>query len=484
MHLGVRRDTGAASATAGAGRPGSPARRLLHRAVALVGVPFFLVACTLTYYGQLHRDQTGDAAGTIYVAVALVRDQTIFLDDYLPYIQARFGEKPFMLTTGADGHVANAPPLAASLLAVPAVAAFTLAGVDASDLEAWEEAAMLTAALSGAATVALLFVLLTRLTTRPRAALVASLYAWGTLAWGVNGQALWQHGGAALALVAGLLLLVDRRYVLAGTALALMVAFRLSTPPILLCLLPLLGAAPGRWLRIGLGAAPVALGLALYNRIAFSSAVEQGYGNAHVTSSATPRGAGSIVEGAATLLVSPGRGLLVYSPILLFAALGAVRGFRTPLYRWCALAALVYPFVIGNLDQWSGNECFGARKLAESLPLYAVLLVPALDTVLGSRALTRVFALAAVWSVGVQLLGASMWPPPTWFGEHDILGGAGVWWHPFDNELVAMLQEPHVVPRLLAMAGLLAAGLLAGLATARWWPWRPRGAQAVAAPAA
>lgn len=472
------------SRDAAGGRDGASHRivRLLHRGLALVGVPFFLVACTLTYYGQLHRTQAGDAAGTIYAAVAIVRDGTVFLDDYLPYLQQRFGEKPYMLASGADGHVVNGPPLGASLLAVPLVAVFTLAGTDAGDVEAWNEAAMLTAAVTGAATVAVLFVLLTRLTTRRRAAVIASVYAWGTLAWGINAQSLWQHGPAALALAVGLLMLVDRRYVLAGTALALMVAFRFSTPPLFLLLLPLLGIRPGRWIRFGLGALPVAGGLALYNHIAFSSATDQGYGSGHVTTSATPHGLSPILEAAATLVASPGRGLLVFSPVLLLAFVGAVRGFRTPIYRWSALAAFTYPFVIGNLDQWSGNECFGPRKLAESLPLWAVLIVPAVDVVVRRRALRRLVGVAIAWSVGVQLLGAAMWPPPTWFGDHDVVYGVGVWWHPFDNELVAMLQEPHVAPRLLAMAGLLVGSIAAGLAyaqlvTRRAPASRPPGAQ-------
>src|SRR4029077_13430934 len=40
-------------------------------ALARVGVVFLLVACTITYYGQLHRTQSGDVYGTIYTAVAL-----------------------------------------------------------------------------------------------------------------------------------------------------------------------------------------------------------------------------------------------------------------------------------------------------------------------------------------------------------------------------------------------------------------------------
>ena len=71
---------------------------------------------------------------------------------------------------------------------------------------------MLTAALTAAATVATMFVLLGHLTTRPRAVILTSAYAWGTLQWGISGQALWEHTGASLALTVALLALVTRRF--------------------------------------------------------------------------------------------------------------------------------------------------------------------------------------------------------------------------------------------------------------------------------
>src|SRR5262249_8970269 len=150
-------------------------------------------------------------------------------------------------------------PTASSVLAIPVVAAFTAGGARGEDWNAWMEASMLTGALTSAASVAVLFVLLTRLTTRRRAALIAGTYAWGTRAWGVSGQALRQHGGAALALTVALLALLDRRFVLAGLAITAMAAFRLTTPVMAVFLLPLIGNRPRDWLRFLLAATPLPL---------------------------------------------------------------------------------------------------------------------------------------------------------------------------------------------------------------------------------
>jgi hypothetical protein len=453
------RTSAAASDTGPTRGLGNRVRALAYSGLAQAGVLFFLVACTFTYYGQLHRKQSGDVFGTIYTAVAIVEHQTIWLDRYMPYIENRAGEDPYMVRTGPGGHDVTTTPTASSVLALPVVAAFELAGARGEDWNAWMEASMLTAALTTAASVAVLFVLLTRLTTRRRAALIAATYAWGTLAWGVSGQALWQHGGAALALCVALLALVDRRFLLAGAAVTAMAAFRLTTPVMALFLLPLVGRRPRDWLRFALGALPFPLALLAYNTVAFGSPLEQGYGSSRITSSLQVH-VGRILEGISGLLVSPGRGLFLYSPVLLFAIYGAIRGRREWLYRSCAAAFVAYVVVVANVSQWWGGECFGARKLAEALPLLAVLLVPAVDSIVGTRRLRLYLALLAV-SVFVELLSAAAWPPGDWFGQHDLLAFS-TWWSPVDNEIVAMLRASGTPSNLGLMALISLAGLAAG----------------------
>jgi hypothetical protein len=369
-----------------------------------------------------------------------------------------------MLTTSSSGHVVTATPTASSVLALPAVALFAAAGVGPGDFGAWLEAGMLTAALAAAATVALLFVLLTRLTTRPRALLISATYAWGTLAWGVNGQALWQHGGVALALTVGLLALVDRRLVVAGAALTAMAAFRLTTPFIAICLLPLVGRRPRDWGRFLLGALPLPLLLAAYNVAAFGSPLKQGYGSGHLKASLQI--SSRVFDGLAGLLVSPGRGIFVYSPVLLFALVGAVRGRREGIYRCCAVAIVLYALVSANLEQWWGGESFGARKFGDILPLFALLLVPAVD-VLARPLWRRVFVAALAWSVLVELMAAAAWPDH-WFDTHD-LTKYSTWWKPWDNEVFDMLTSGSTWPKVALMVLIATGGLI--VAAVAQWTW-------------
>ncbi len=161
----------------------------------------------------------------------------------------------------------------------------------------------------------------------------------------------------------------------------------------------------------------------------------------------------------------------MYSPVLVFAVVGAVKGFRTPLYRWTALAALAYVLAMGRYAFWWGGESFGPRLLTDALPLLSLLLVPALEAIVRRQWLRWAFGLTLAWSVAVQALGAAAWPPSAWYDVRD-LTDRSIWWSPTSNELVAMLQKLDVLTRIGELSLTLAAGF--ALAVLAAWLVRDR----------
>ncbi len=145
--------------------------------------------------------------------------------------------------------------------------------------------------------------------------------------------------------------------------------------------------------------------------------------------------------------------------MLLFAIAGAVIGRRIAVVRWCALAAAAYILVFARYSVWWGGQSFGYRLLAETLPLLAVLLVPALDRIAGTR-WRLLFAAALAWSIAVELLAVAT-PTHTWFDTHNSLT-FGVWWHPFDNEIVTLATSPAMPQHLAEMSAIIAIGVLLG----------------------
>jgi hypothetical protein len=158
-----------------------------------------------------------------------------------------------------------------------------------------------------------------------------------------------------------------------------------------------------------IGVAP----LALYDLVAFGNVLEQGYG---AKAFATP-----LAEGLYGVLASPSRGLLLYSPFLLFAVPAFVRAWRertavAVLVRWLGVATLALIVVYASYAEWWGGRVFGARFLTDALPAVFLALGLAVPT---SRFARGAFAVAAGWALLLYSAGAVAYAQTP--------GGGGVW---------------------------------------------------------
>jgi len=78
-------------------------------------------------------------------------------------------------------------------------------------------------------------------------------------------------------------------------------------------------------------------------------------------------------------LLSPGRGLLVYSPLLILGALGMAMSIRRlvqkPLFLFTAGWFLMHLLVISRPYRWYGGHCYGSRFFTELFPGILVLIL-------------------------------------------------------------------------------------------------------------
>ena len=121
--------------------------------------------------------------------------------------------------------------------------------------------------------------------------------------------------------------------------------------------------------------------------------------------------------GAAGLLFSPSRGMLIYSPILVAAFAGAVLVWRDARYRemrWLTLAVIALWTPAFLWFDWWGGWAYGYRPLVDSVPLLAVLCLPALASLFDRPVWRAVFVPLLAWSVLVQGLGAFAYSPWGW----------------------------------------------------------------------
>lgn len=310
----------------------------------------------------------------------------------------------------------------AGLTAVPTVAALRAVWPDLRyRTGALWYAAKATAAACVAASAVLVLACAAQWLPPRQALAIALAYGLGTCVWSTSSQTLWQHGPTEMFLMLGVAAWLWAAETdawlpaaLAGLALAAATWCRPTSVLVLACLG--LGALVWRrrlFVPLAAAAAPLGLALAWYNYQAFGAPWR--FGQTAITNVAqfkTGSAAiwqGTMLHGALGLMFSPSRGLLIFSPFVVFAVWGAVRAHRRAKWQawrplaWSVLAVWLVEF---NHFDWWGGWSYGYRHIVDTLPLVCLLLVPVAHELFASRGRRRVFAALAAWSVAVQALGA------------------------------------------------------------------------------
>ncbi len=367
-----------------------------------------------------------DSQPTKFAARALVRDHTLDLDRVVAF-QPAYAERPGF-ARARDGHYRSAYPIVPAIIA--AGPAWVLARVGRLDLDAPAAPAIiakLTASLLVALAIVFAYAMARRRTSMGAAILVAVAFGFGTNIW-LAGQTLGGHETVAFAMTGALVCLTGPGVAPAGwrawvgaAMLALAGAARAQLAPaiaVLLLWLVVRGSGRRRWIPVaivGLAAAIVtALNIAWFGHpLGDIPRLEALHSVVHATS-------GTFTmpwAGAAGLLVSPSRGLLVFSPIVLvcLAGLGPAfrEGWRGPL-AWCLAAATAEFFFYASYTVWWAGHSYGPRYCLDLVPLLIPLAAAGIPA-MTRRAFTRRMALAALaWSIGVAAAGAFAYPAEQW----------------------------------------------------------------------
>lgn len=231
----------------------------------------------------------------------------------------------------------------------------------------------------------------------------ALIFGLGTSVYSTS-QALWQHPVAVLFLVLALDALdtvvsaapaARRAAVVAGVCLALAAASRPAAIPMCATLFVfLLIHARADAVRIVAAAAVPAIGLASYNAAFFGAPWRFG------PLGASGRFLGAFPESVAGLVISPARGLLVFTPIAIVCFLALASRVRvSSMARGVMGAACVHLLFISLWNEWHGGESFGPRLLTDLLPALCFYLPEGLSA--WPKAGTALGAL----SIAIQFLG-------------------------------------------------------------------------------
>jgi hypothetical protein len=258
-----------------------------------------------------------DSIAAAWPAWALVHHGTLHLEHV-----AHLPINPWFMR-GAHGHLVSSRMPGVSLISVPMQVVFGWTRLDPM------APSVATASVVAAAAAANMTLVLRRI-SNARVALVGGLVlAAGTCLWTVAGAELWAHGPDALWLSAILLAVTRSRFWLAGFFGTAAVLTRPHLVVAIMCIG--LAVAIGRrtvrpLIAVGLPAAMGLVGVIAYNWYLFGTATLSA-GSYSYAGTTVIRGTGSTFgsslhawsDSAAGMLVSPSRGLLAYTPIVLVA---------------------------------------------------------------------------------------------------------------------------------------------------------------------
>jgi hypothetical protein len=388
---------------------------------------------------------SGDSVWTVFGAESLLTQGNLDLDEYMGVMQ----QKNFYWVEQVNGHYYSRFPIGPQLLAVPFVyvtdkafrVMFWLApglenkliGTASVPLEHitvtsiyWRVELLIASAQIA---LAALFIFLTarRELTRNQALLVTFVFAFCTSAWSVGSRSAGQHGASMLALALALyLLMIGTRNEKAVRYMALPLAFSYvirptNAIPILFLSLYVLMAHRKQFFAYFLWSLPISISFIAYN-LAVYYAPFSNYYSAGRQLGSNP----DVLEAAVGTIVSPARGLFIFSPILFCAVYGffwKIRQRKVGTLDGCMLAIFVSHWaVLSSFGDWWGGHSYGPRYWSDLTPLMVYYMVPFVQAMYESAGFKRMtlltaFIVLAAMSLFVHARGATSLATWAWNRE-------------------------------------------------------------------
>ncbi len=366
-----------------------------------------------------------DTCPVVPTAVTLLTEGNTNLDEFVrrdswwldPGLQTN--GRPYFLESHAN-HLYSAYPSGMVSFALPVVAISKLMGGRIEEPIVQERLEKLTASAVAAVSLGIFF-LIVLLLVPPIPALVTTwILAVSSGMFSTVGQNLWQHDGVIIGSLLVLLLEfrgTGRRSTLVqGLICGMMPAFRVIAVAFLVPM--------GIWvlLRSPRRGALMACG-ALFGYLPWMGYYWSVYGSPFGPSVGQMSGvlwSAEVLTPIAGVLVSPGRGLLVYQPWIVLALLLGFTAVRHGIHKgprgwWmvCLGAVALQVGIVSAWRCWWGGSCWGSRLVIETVPFCALLCARPIAWLIASRrGRAVVFGLALLGILGqvpAVYLGSFRW---------------------------------------------------------------------------
>jgi hypothetical protein len=387
---------------------------LLKRSTPLIGL-FIFLGCLFVYLANGRSIVVNDTFPNSLLALSWIRNNTLNFDAFREvYITE---ELPWFFVEAPNGHLTSTYPIGTAIVTFPLYLLLalylkllnflqtgifdfsaSLPAITDPDFHKYRHGFQkLVAAIATALSVALFYLSLRLKFDNFTSLITTFIFAFATTTWVISSQGLWQHTASNLVLTGLILCLlkINRTEGTPKTSLLLVAGFFCGLLPGIRPTSALFSLAAIAYvasvyrkemifLSLGLPAAGLQLGWNFYY-FGFGNLIG-GYSKQFST------GHSSYIftfqyfkEAFWGLLLSPSRGILIFSPILLLATVGAYQLFRRmsgkdeKLFACLTVACLILFIHYCFYFPWYASLTYGPRFLTDLLPVLCFLIGYLLD---------------------------------------------------------------------------------------------------------
>lgn len=387
-----------------------------------------LFAVVFTSYLSSPIITSFDSKWSIHVAMSMIKEGNIDLDEYKEIMPS----DDYRIVKVND-HFHSLFSVGAPLLAVPFVYIydrffFDLEGFLKNNVPAGK-IEMVVASFITALVAVFIYLIARFFLSTPLSLLLVFIFAFCTSAWSTASRALWQHGPSMLMLsIALYLILLARRnpkiIQFASIPLALSYVMRPTNNVSVLLLTVFVFIFYRKFFfKYLLWALIVATPYLAFNISTYHTLLPPyyvGHLNGNFLS------AERLFEAFPGHIISPSRGLFVFTPVLLFSIWGMVLSIRKKNpekldYFLIGIIAL-HTLVISLVFLWWGGHAYGPRYTSDMIPFFIYFLIPAIQRMFSTKGFSKfvlilIFGILILASFFIHYRGATNWDVYLWNSE-------------------------------------------------------------------
>lgn len=415
-------------------QPADPPKRSTWDGPVLAGI----LVLTFAMHAASPVTTSTDSAWTFHVAASILRQGNVDLDEYRPVMDL---ERDYRLRS-IGGHIYYYYPAATPLLVTPVVLLanavmpltrsqdfFSYLDVHPPDDRTARLEKLAASFIVGLAAMVMYLIARRKLPVSTAIGL-AVIFSFATSMWSTASRALWQHGPSALLVaVAIYLVLAFPTKAVAIFATGLILAFAYLVRPTnslsfaFVGLYYLIKHRQQVW-HYALGGLAVLVPYVAANLLTYGNAFPPYSYQLFERLGTLPE----VLDGLAGTLVSPNRGLFVFTPVFLFSIGGACLSIksggsgRDNPEPYFAAILLCHWATTALFEDWGGAWSIGPRYFVEVIPYLTYFLIPLLGSQLLQQTVWKGLFVCAI-AIGVLIqLHCSVSPYPfMWNGKPQAL---------------------------------------------------------------